>query len=73
MATRLASPRGERSYRGSLRPIHSMMAVRSAAWGERPLAYAAMAREDQLAWPTLDDVTEAVQAFLESAGVRPLM
>lgn len=26
--------------------------------------YAAMAREDQLAWPTLDDVTKAAKAFL---------
>ena len=32
------------------------------AWA-RP--YAAMAREDQLAWPTLADVTSAVQAFLD--------
>jgi len=27
--------------------------------------YAAMAREDQLAWPALDDVTKAAQAFLD--------
>jgi len=27
--------------------------------------YAAMAREDELAWPTLDDVTRAVQVFLD--------
>jgi predicted nucleotidyltransferase component of viral defense system len=27
--------------------------------------YAAMAREDQLTWPTLDDVTKAAQAFLD--------
>ncbi len=27
--------------------------------------YAAMAREDQLVWPTLDDVTKAAQAFLD--------
>lgn len=33
-----------------------------AAW-ERP--YAAMAREDALAWPTLDDVTSAARAFLD--------
>jgi len=35
---------------------------------EPPIAwstpYEAMAREDQLAWPTLDDVTKAAQAFL---------
>ena len=33
-----------------------------SAW-ETP--YAAMAREDQLAWPTLDEVTEAAKAFLD--------
>jgi len=27
--------------------------------------YAAMAREDQLAWPTLDAVTKAAKAFLD--------
>ena len=27
--------------------------------------YAAMAREDQLAWPTLDEVTRAARAFLD--------
>ena len=32
------------------------------AW-ETP--YAAMAREDQLAWPTLDEVTKAAKAFLD--------
>jgi hypothetical protein len=32
------------------------------AWGT---PYAAMAREDQLSWPTLDGVTKAVQAFLD--------
>jgi hypothetical protein len=35
---------------------------------EPPIAwstpYVAMAREDQLAWPTLDEVTKAAQAFL---------
>ncbi|HET7503775.1 MAG TPA: nucleotidyl transferase AbiEii/AbiGii toxin family protein [Kofleriaceae bacterium] len=33
-----------------------------AAWA---LPYAAMARDDQLAWPTLDVVTAAARAFLE--------
>jgi hypothetical protein len=33
-----------------------------STWAE---PYAAMAREDQLAWPTLDDVAKAVQAFLD--------
>jgi len=32
------------------------------AWGK---PYAAMAREDQLSWPTLVDVTKAAQAFLD--------
>ena len=34
--------------------------------------YAAMAREDQLPWPTLDEVTKAVQSFLDPvlSGVR---
>ena len=27
--------------------------------------YAAMAHEDQLAWPTLDEVTRAAKAFLD--------
>jgi hypothetical protein len=27
--------------------------------------YAAMAREDQLVWPTLDQVTKAAQSFLD--------
>jgi len=29
------------------------------------MPYAAMAREDQLPWPTLDEVTKAVQSFLD--------
>jgi len=32
------------------------------AWGT---PYAAMAREDQLAWPTLDEVTRAARGFLD--------
>jgi hypothetical protein len=31
----------------------------------RATPYAAMAREGQLAWPTLDDVTSAAKAFLD--------
>jgi Nucleotidyl transferase AbiEii toxin, Type IV TA system len=34
----------------------------SPAW---QIPYAAMAREDQLAWPTLDEVTKVAQAFLD--------
>jgi hypothetical protein len=32
------------------------------AWA---VPYAAMAREDQLAWATLDEVTKAAKAFLD--------
>ena len=32
------------------------------AWAK---PYAAMAREDGLLWPTLDEVTKAAQAFLD--------
>ena len=49
----------------SFRKTHSLpMSVPAPppAW-ESP--YAAMAREDQLAWTTLGDVTEAVQSFLD--------
>jgi hypothetical protein len=34
--------------------------------------YAAMAREDQLAWPTLDEVTKAAKEFLEPVLGNPL-
>ena len=34
--------------------------------------YAAMAREDQLAWPTLDEVTKAAKAFLDPVLARDL-
>jgi hypothetical protein len=48
----------------TFRETHSlpdMLPAPLSAW-EAP--YAAMASEDQLAWPTLDDVTRAAQAFL---------
>jgi hypothetical protein len=32
--------------------------------------YAVMAREDQLAWPTLDEVTQAARAFLDPVLAR---
>ena len=38
------------------------LAAPPATW---TLAYATMARDDQLAWRTLDDVTRAAQAFLD--------
>ena len=34
--------------------------------------YAAMAREDHLAWPTLEEVTKAAKAFLDPALAEPL-
>ncbi|MEI6670058.1 MAG: nucleotidyl transferase AbiEii/AbiGii toxin family protein [Acidobacteriota bacterium] len=43
-------------------PLPISVPVPPPAW-ESP--YAAMAREDQLAWATLPDVTEAVQSFLD--------
>jgi len=43
-------------------PLPAAVPAPLEAW-RRP--YAAMAREDELAWPTLDDVTRAVQAFLD--------
>jgi predicted nucleotidyltransferase component of viral defense system len=43
-------------------PLPSALPDPLSAWA-RP--YAAMAREDQLAWPTLDDVTTAAKAFLD--------
>lgn len=49
----------------AFRRTHALPAAVPAplpAW-TRP--YAAMAREDQLAWPTLDEVTRATQAFLD--------
>lgn len=49
-------------------PLPLLVPAPPPAW-ETP--YAAMAREDQLAWPTLADVTRAVQSFLDPvlAGV----
>ena len=43
-------------------PLPSLVPAPPPAW-ETP--YAAMAREDQLAWATLADVTRAVQSFLD--------
>lgn len=43
-------------------PLPALVPAPLSAW---VTPYAAMAREDKLAWPTLDDVTKAVQAFLD--------
>ncbi len=43
-------------------PLPALVPAPLSAW---TTPYAAMAREDQLAWPTLDDVTKAAQAFLD--------
>ena len=42
--------------------MRALVPAPPAGWA-RP--YAAMAREDQLAWLSLDDVTTAAQAFLD--------
>jgi hypothetical protein len=43
-------------------PLPTLVPAPLSAW---TIPYAAMAREDKLAWPTLDDVTTAAQAFLD--------
>ena len=43
-------------------PLPESVPAPPPAWES---AYAAMAREDHLAWATLDDVTKAVQAFID--------
>jgi hypothetical protein len=56
----------------AFRKTHALPASLSTpppAWRE---PYAAMARDDQLAWPTLDAVTRAAQAFLDPVLVAPL-
>jgi len=47
------------------RDTHAILAALpepSAAWAA---PYAAMAHEDRLAWPTIDEVTDAAQRFLD--------
>jgi hypothetical protein len=43
-------------------PLPAVLPDPLSAWAT---PYAAMAREEQLAWPTLDDVTTAAKAFLD--------
>ena len=43
-------------------PLPALVPTPLPAW---TTPYVAMAREDHLAWPTLDDVTKAAQAFLD--------
>ena len=43
-------------------PVPASVPAPAEAWSE---PYAAMARENGLAWPTLDEVTRAVQSFLD--------
>lgn len=49
----------------AFRKTHALPAAVPAPLPAWTVPYAAMAREDQLAWSTLDDVTKAVQAFLD--------
>ena len=53
-------------------PLPALVPAPLSAW---TTPYAAMAREDTLAWPALDDVTKAAQAFLDPmlAGVGVMM
>jgi hypothetical protein len=50
-------------------PLPALVLAPLSAW---TTPYAAMAREDKLAWPTLDDVTKAAQAFLNPVLARGL-
>lgn len=50
-------------------PLPALVPAPLSAW---TAPYAAMAREDKLAWPTLDDVTKAAQAFLNPVLARGL-
>lgn len=50
-------------------PLPTSLPAPSEAW-QTP--YAAMAREDQLAWPTLEAVTKAAQAFMDSVLEKPV-
>ena len=50
-------------------PLPALVPAPLPAW---TTPYAAMAREDKLAWPTLDDVTKAAQAFLDPVLVGGL-
>jgi hypothetical protein len=49
----------------TFRKTHSLPAKLPAPLSAWATPYAAMAREDQLAWPTLEDVASAAQAFLD--------
>lgn len=49
----------------TFRKTHAIPATVPAPPGAWTTPYAAMAREDQLAWPTLDEVTLAAQTFLD--------
>ncbi len=49
----------------TFRRTHALPASVPAPQSTWTTPYLAMAREDELAWPTLDDVTKATQAFLD--------
>jgi hypothetical protein len=53
----------ERTF--SFRRTHSLPAMLPEPMSAWKTPYAAMAREDQLAWPTLDQVTRAAKTFLD--------
>ena len=49
----------------TFRTTHSLPGKLPAPLATWATPYAAMAREDQLAWPTVDDVTAAARAFID--------
>jgi len=49
----------------AFRRTHALPAAIPAPLEAWRTPYTAMAREDHLAWPTLDEVTKATQAFLD--------
>jgi hypothetical protein len=49
----------------TFRKTHALPATVPAPLGAWTTPYTAMAREDQLAWLTLDEVTKAAQTFLD--------
>jgi hypothetical protein len=49
----------------TFRKTHALPATLPAPLSAWTMPYAAMAREDQLVWPTLDAVTHAARAFLD--------
>ena len=56
----------------TFRKTHALPASVPAPLAAWTAPYASMAREDQLAWPTLDEVTKATKEFLDPVLEAPL-